>query len=115
MGGAYEKQKKMHYDIMNVGLRAQATAVGFVQLCIELREAQVLGDAALDRVKDAIADELSVAPPRRIAMRDHRNEIKARLDRLFRGEQKVGSADALAFEDDCDAVGDLAKACTPDC
>lgn len=115
MGGAYEKQKKMHYDIMNVGLRAQATAVGFVQLCIELREADVLSDGALERVKDAIADELSVAPPRRIAMRDHRNEIKARLDRLFRGEQKVGPADALAFDDDCEGIEGPAKACVPDC
>jgi hypothetical protein len=92
-----EEQKKRHYDVMNVGLRAQATAVGFVQLCIELRNADVIGDAALERIKDAIADELSIAPPRRIASRDHRTEIKMRLDRLFKGEQKVGSADELAF------------------
>jgi hypothetical protein len=107
MMGSYEKQKKMHYDIMNVGLRAQATAVGFVQLCVELRHAEVLSEPALERIKDAIADELSVAPPRRIALRDHRSEIKARLDRLFRGEQKIGSADELSF-------GDTEECCPPD-
>lgn len=101
------EQRKLHFDMTNVGLRAQATAVGFVQLCVELRDAEVLSEPALERIKDAIADELSVAPPRRIALRDHRSEIKARLDRLFRGEQKIGSADELSF-------GEPDACCPPD-
>ena len=36
-------------------------------------------------------------------------------DRLFRGEQKVGPADALAFDDDCEGIEGPAKACVPDC
>lgn len=38
MNNAYEKQKRLHHDVTNVGLRVQATAVGLIQLCIELRD-----------------------------------------------------------------------------
>jgi hypothetical protein len=103
MTSGYDKQKKLHFDVTNVGLRAQATAVGFVQLCVELKDAKVLDDAALERIKDAIADEVSVAAPRRISVQDHRNDIKARLDRLFMGEQKVGPVEDLPFGEDPDA------------
>jgi len=93
----YDKQKKLHFDLTNVGLRAQATAVGLVQLCHELKRANVLDDSAIDRIKDAIADEVSVTAPRALAAKGYRGEIRARLDRLFDGETQVGSADALAL------------------
>jgi hypothetical protein len=99
----YEKQKKLHHDLTNVGLRAQATAVGLVQLCLELRRANVLDEPAIERVKEAIADEVSMAAPRQLVSRGYRHEIRARLDRLFAGEQEVGSAEALSFGE------------TPDC
>lgn len=92
-----EKQKRLHFDVTNVGLRAQATAVGLVQLCLELRRANVLDEPAIERIKDAIADEVSVTAPRPLASRQYRGEIRTRLDRLFAGEQEVGSAEALAF------------------
>ncbi|WP_277969187.1 hypothetical protein [Sphingomonas echinoides] len=94
---SYDKQKKLHFDLTNVGLRAQATAVGLVQLCHELKRANVLDDTALDRIKDAIADEVSVTAPRSLAAKGYRGEIRGRLDRLFDGEQHVGPADALAI------------------
>lgn len=97
MTSTYEKQKKLHFDVTNVGLRAQATAVGFVQLCIELQRAGVLNDAALERIKGAIAADVSLAAPRAISCERYRSEIKDRLDHLFAGEQEVGPADALAF------------------
>ncbi|UYY59207.1 hypothetical protein [Sphingomonas sp. S2-65] len=97
MNTSYEKQKKLHFEVTNVGLRAHATAVGLVQLCIELQRAKVLDEPALDRIKTAIADEVSVAAPRAISCMDYRRDIKARLDRLFAGEQELGSAEALAF------------------
>jgi hypothetical protein len=71
--------------------------VGLVQLCHELQRTNVLDEPAIGRIKDAIADELAVTTPRPIASHEHRQDIKARLDRLFAGEQEVGSADALAF------------------
>lgn len=42
MDSKLEKQRRLHFDLVNVGLRAQATAAGFVRLCIELRDANVL-------------------------------------------------------------------------
>ena len=102
MTNTYEKQRRLHYDVTNVGLRAQATAVGLIQLCIELRQAEVLSNAMLGRIKTAIGDELAIGPYRRIASRDHRSEINARLDALFAGEEKLGSADALDFVTDID-------------
>ena len=94
----YGKHKKLHFDITNVGLRAQATAVGLVKLCVELRRANVLDDAAVERIKDAIADDVSVTAPRPLASPEYRDEVRTRLDRLFAGEQDVGSAEALSFE-----------------
>lgn len=92
-----EKQRRLHYDVTNLGLRAQATAVGLIQLCIELRRADILTEDALTRIKSAIGDELAIAPYRRTASRDQRSEIDTRLDRLFDGEEKLGSPDDLSF------------------
>ena len=97
MSNTYEHQKRLHHDVTNVGLRAQVTAVGLIQLCIELRAADVLSEDALTRIKAAIGDELAIGPYRRTASRDQRDEIDVRLDRLFAGEQKLGPADDLAF------------------
>ncbi|RYF11046.1 MAG: hypothetical protein EOO77_20250 [Oxalobacteraceae bacterium] len=97
MTNTYEKQKRLHHDVTNVGLRAQATAVGLLQLCIELRDANVLSEDAITRIKNAIGDELIVGPNRRIASREQRSEIDDRLNRLFAGEQKIGSAEVLSF------------------
>lgn len=92
-----DKQKKLHFDLTNVGLRAQATAAGLLQLCLELRRAGVLDDAAIERIKGAIACDIEVAAPRSVATADYRRDIRARLDKLFAGEERVGNADALAF------------------
>jgi hypothetical protein len=92
-----DSQRKLHFDLTNVGLRAQATAVGLVQLCIELQRTKVLDEAAVERIKQAIADEVSLSAPRSISAHKYRTEIKTRLDQLFAGGQEIGSADALAF------------------
>lgn len=92
-----DKQKKLHFDLTNVGMRAQATAVGLLQLCLELRRAGVLDDGAIDRIKGAIACDIEVSAPRSVATAEYRRDIKTRLDKLFTGEEKIGSADALAF------------------
>ena len=88
-------QKKMHHDLTNVGLRAQATAAGLVQLCAELRRANVLADDAIERIKDAITDEIVVAAPRTVYKQDYRRDVRGRMDRLFAGEQKIGPAEEL--------------------
>jgi hypothetical protein len=93
----YAKHKKLHFEVTTVGLRAQATAVGLVQLCIELRRANVLDEPAIERIKNAIADDVSVTAPRALASQDYRTDIKNRLDRLFAGDQEVGPAQGMSF------------------
>jgi hypothetical protein len=111
MSGQYDKQKRMHFDLTNVGLRAQATSVGLVQLCIELRDAKVLDQPAVERIKDAIADEISVTAPRiHHGAAQYRQEVRTRLDQIFAGEKEVGTADALAFgATPCTADGEAAE------
>lgn len=102
MTTAYDKQKRLHHDVTNVGLRAQATAVGLIQLCIELRDAGMVSEDAITRIKGAIGDELAIGPYRRTASREQRSEIDDRLNRLFAGEQTVGSAESLSFVTETD-------------
>lgn len=97
VGQPSEKQKQLHNDVTNVGLRAQATAVGLIQLCIELRNTNALSEEGLGNVKKAIADELLIGPYRRYCSREQRVEIETRIDRIFAGEQKVGPAEELSF------------------
>lgn len=94
---AADKHRKLHFDLTNVGLRAQATAAGLLQLCTELRRVNVLDDAAIERIKTVIAHEIEISAPRAIVSQSYRQEVKNRLDQLFAGEQNVGAADALSF------------------
>ncbi len=97
MTAPLDKQKKLHFDLSNVGLRAHATAAGLLQLCQELRRAGVLDEPAIERIKDAIACDITVSAARSVATADYRRDIRGRLDKLFAGEERVGTADALAF------------------
>lgn len=104
MGVATDK-KSLHYEMTNVGLRAHATAVGLLQLVHELRRAGVLDQSAVERIKGAIADEIEVCAPRPVMSKDYRTDVRQRLDRLFAGEEKIGSADALDFAAHHDHAG----------
>ena len=82
------EERKLHDQVGFVGLRAQATAVGFLQLCTELCRAGVLDEAAMDRIKDAIAKELALSRPRA----NYQVELKSsrkRLDDLFEGRTEI--------------------------
>lgn len=89
--------KQLHFNLTNVGLRAQATAAGFIQLCKELQRAGVLDDEAIERVKTVVTDEIGLNAPRSINPADYRRDVSKRLDRLFAGEEKVGDASDLPF------------------
>ena len=90
-----ENEKKLHHELAFVGLRAQATAVGLLQLTIELQRAQVLDADAVGRIKLAICNEIALHAPRSISPDIYRKDIEARLNRLFAGEEPVGTADKL--------------------
>ena len=92
-----EEDKKLHYELGNVGLRAQATAAGFLQLCAELRDTGILSEQAIERIKDRIARDITLSAPRSMTPDDFKRDVRGRLDRLFAGCESVGNADALAF------------------
>jgi hypothetical protein len=79
--------RKLHDEVGFVGLRAQATAVGFIQLCSELTRAGVLDQGALDRIKDAIARELAMSSRGTYAVELERS--RKRLDDLFAGNVEI--------------------------
>lgn len=88
----YAEDKRLHDAIELIGMRAQATTVGLIQLSIELKRAGVLDEAAVGRIKDAIAKEICLNRPKTIPAEHFRETLGKRLDRLFSGESLVGEA-----------------------
>lgn len=91
------EQRKLHFDLTNVGLRAQATAAGLVQLCRELQAAGVIDEAALMRIKRAIADDIVITAPRALKKENFHGDICTRLDAIFSGESKIGRVEDSPF------------------
>jgi hypothetical protein len=69
--------------------RAHGTAVGLLQLSAELVRAGVLDEAAVDRIKNAIANDLALSRPGSISKEEFRRTTRLRLDRLFSGEDSL--------------------------
>lgn len=83
------EEKQLHETIGFVGLRAQATAVGLLQLTTELRAAGVLDEEAVGRIKETIARDIALSRPRSMPRETFERDIRARLDRLFSGDEKL--------------------------
>ena len=81
--------RQLHLAVDVIGMRAQATAVGLVQLSIELHRAGVLDDASLGRVKQAIGDEISMGRPRSVNKLEFEAQLRARIDRIFAGAEPI--------------------------
>jgi len=90
-----EDTKRLNFDLTNVGLRAQATAAGFVQLCKELRAAGVIDEAAVSRIKDVVADNITLNCPRKANRGSYRQEVSLRLEAIFDGTRNVGDINEL--------------------
>ena len=75
-----------------LGMRAQATAAALVQLCEELRLSGVLSDAALERIKEVIADALAEHRPPSMTKAAYLSMVRERLDRVFAGREPVGAS-----------------------
>lgn len=75
--------RKLHDTLGLIGLRAHATAVGFVQLCAELLKAGVIDDPAVSRIKDAIAKDIIVTRTATRGQEDFEASLRRRLDALL--------------------------------
>ncbi len=93
------EHKKLHYALDHVGLRAQATAAGLVQLCKELQNANILSEEAVSRIKSSIANEICVGQHRTVSTSQYRADICQRLDQIFSGSAPIGPASSLPMTD----------------
>ena len=75
--------RKLHDTLQLVGLRAHATAVGFIQLCAELLKAGVIDDPAVSRIKNAIAKDIIVTRTTTRGQEDFEASLRRRLDSLL--------------------------------
>ena len=89
------EELRLHETVNFVGLRAQATAIGLLQLSAELVRAGVLDKAAVERIKDAIAKDISLSRPRSVSRDEYMGQVRQRLDGLFEAKD---SAQAVAPE-----------------
>ena len=75
--------KERHDTVTFLGLRAQATAVGFIQLAAELIKVGILDAAAVERIKQAIFNDLALSRPPSRAKAEYEVILHRRLDGLF--------------------------------
>jgi hypothetical protein len=90
------EEGRVHEAIGFVGLRAHATAVGLLQLSAELVRAGVIDEAAITRIKEAIARDIALSRPRSASKAEYEATVRRRLDALFAGRENVGAGPASA-------------------
>ena len=78
-----KEARQLHDTVGYIGLRAQSTAIGLLQLTTELVRAGVLGDDAIQRIKDAILTDLFLSRPRSRARDEYETMLRKRLDALI--------------------------------
>jgi hypothetical protein len=83
--------KKLHETLDLLGMRAQAAAIGMIQIAVELGRAGVLEEAAIGRIKDAIFGEIALRRPTSVPKDEYDRTMRRRLDALFAGQEKIGN------------------------
>ncbi|MFB0612539.1 hypothetical protein [Aurantiacibacter poecillastricola] len=78
-----EQARELHRTLEFIGLRAQATAVGLLQLCAELVKAGVLDTEAVERIKQSIFREIAANQPRGYNRAEFERTLRQRLDAVF--------------------------------
>jgi hypothetical protein len=96
-----DSSRQLHDTLDFIGLRAQATTVGLLQLCTELVQAEVIDLDAIDRIKAAVHRELLVSHPRGHDREEFARTLQERLDAVFPHDEaehratSVGAVDML--------------------
>lgn len=78
-----EQARELHRTLEFIGLRAQATTVGMLQLCTELVRAGTFNQDAVERIKQAIFCEIAVNQPSGYNRAEFERTLKQRLDAIF--------------------------------
>jgi hypothetical protein len=86
-----EQARELHRTLEFIGLRAQATTVGLLQLCAELVRAGVLHDDAIERIKQSVFREIAVNQPRGYNRAEFELTLRQRLDSIFPRGMEAGS------------------------
>lgn len=100
--------RELHQTLEYIGLRAQATTVGLLQMCAELVKVGVLGDDAIQRIKDVIHREITVSHSRGHFREEFDEMLRQRLDAIF---PHAGDAEQRTAVGN---VGELQAALEPD-
>ena len=96
-----EQARELHRTLEFIGLRAQATTVGMLQLCAELVRAGTLQQDAVERIKHSIFREIAVNQPSGYNRAEFERTLKHRLDSIFpsanecRPRADVGTVDDM--------------------
>lgn len=87
-----EQALRLHTCLDYIGLRAQATSVGLLQLCAELVAVGVLDDKAVERIKNAIASDITVSRKAKYGQAEFDMLLRQRLDSIFpsSGDPRIG-------------------------
>ena len=78
-----EQARELHRTLEFIGLRAQATTVGMLQLTAELVRAGTLQQDAVERIKQSIFREIAVNQPSGYNRAEFERTLKHRLDAIF--------------------------------
>ncbi len=95
-----DEARRLHECLDYIGLRAQATSVGLLQLCAELVAAGVLDDSAVDRIKNAIQKDIAVSKQRKYGQVEFDTLLRKRLDAVFptASDPRIGAPVGTARE-----------------
>jgi len=78
-----EQAIRLHECLDFIGLRAQATSVGLLQLCAELVAVGVLDNEAVERIKHAIRKDITVSRRGKYGQSEFEETLRKRLDSVF--------------------------------
>lgn len=83
MSAQSDGARNLHNTLDFIGLRAHATTVGLLQLCMELVKVGAIDLHAVERIKSAIHGEITASHSRRHDRDEFARVLKQRLDAIF--------------------------------
>jgi len=78
-----QESRKRHDDVLLAGFRARASAVGLLQLVVELRRAGAIDADAVGRIRDAMAAELALDRSTARPDQEAQDSVLRHLDQLL--------------------------------